>query len=131
MSSEVNDVINNICEKLGTTADIIVPEFARYMAAKNIKTLILGLIFLILDAVIVKSFLKWRKRCITEYKEKHNGDEDWVDDQRFPAVIGFCIIIGALSISSFIFILSGLDFINWMVSPKGAFVEYILSFKSR
>ena len=44
MNNEVNEVINNICDKLDTTIEKIVPEFAKYMIVTNIKDFIIGIV---------------------------------------------------------------------------------------
>lgn len=126
MSNEINDVVNNICEKLGTTTDMVIPEFARYMVAENIKNLIIGLILLAFDVVVFKTLLKWLKRRITELKTKHEN-YDWTDQDFAYLFYVACGILLVLGIGSFLTIIDGLDFVNWVVSPKGAFAKYILS----
>lgn len=45
-SSDVNSIINNICDKLGTTASKLIPEMAGYQIAKHSIWLVISLIFI-------------------------------------------------------------------------------------
>ena len=45
-SSDVNSIINNLCDKLGTTASKLIPEMAGYQIAKHSIWLVISLIFI-------------------------------------------------------------------------------------
>ena len=45
-SSDVNSIINNLCDKLGTTASKLIPEMASYQIAKQSILLVISLIFI-------------------------------------------------------------------------------------
>ena len=47
MSSEINMIIDNLCQKLGTSATFLIPELAKRAIAENIVCLltILAVIF--------------------------------------------------------------------------------------
>lgn len=45
-SSDVNSIINNLCDKLGTTANKLIPEMAGYQIAKHSIWLAISLIFI-------------------------------------------------------------------------------------
>lgn len=45
-SNDVNSVINNLCDKLGTTASKLIPEMAGYQIAKHSIWLAVSLIFI-------------------------------------------------------------------------------------
>ena len=45
-SNDVNSVINNLCDKLGTTASKLIPEMAGYQIAKHSIWLVISLIFI-------------------------------------------------------------------------------------
>lgn len=45
-SSDVNNIINNLCDKLGTTASKLIPEMAGYQIAKHSIWLVISLIFI-------------------------------------------------------------------------------------
>ncbi len=45
-SSDVNNIIDNLCNKLGTTASKLIPEMAGYQIAKHSIWLVVSLIFI-------------------------------------------------------------------------------------
>lgn len=45
-SNDVNSIINNLCDKLGTTANKLIPEMAGYQIAKHSIWLVVSLIFI-------------------------------------------------------------------------------------
>lgn len=45
-SNDVNSIINNLCDKLGTTANKLIPEMAGYQIAKHSIWLFVSLIFI-------------------------------------------------------------------------------------
>lgn len=45
-SSDVNSIIDNLCDKLGTTASKLIPEMAGYQIAKHSIWLVISLIFI-------------------------------------------------------------------------------------
>lgn len=45
-STDVNSIINNLCDKLGTTASKLIPEMAGYQIAKHSIWLVVSLIFI-------------------------------------------------------------------------------------
>ena len=125
MSNEINEVINNICEKLGTTIDKVMPEYAKYMVVTNIKDFIIGIILLVFTAILFRSLFKWLKSRIDKYKEEMD-DDDWMDeDFAFAFYLG-CAPLIITTIVGIIFTINGLKFLDWLISPQGAFVAYVL-----
>lgn len=45
-SSDINSIINNLCDKLGTTASKLIPEMAGYQIAKHSIWLAISIIFI-------------------------------------------------------------------------------------
>ena len=45
-SNDVNSIINNLCDKLGTTVSKLIPEMAGYQIAKHSILLVISLIFI-------------------------------------------------------------------------------------
>ena len=45
-SSDINSIINNLCDKLGTTANKLIPEMAGYQIAKHSIWLAISIIFI-------------------------------------------------------------------------------------
>lgn len=62
-SDDINSIINNICEKLGTTANKLIPEMAGYNIAKSSIWLIISSIMLIATFFLV---LKIRRMYKTD-----------------------------------------------------------------
>ena len=60
-SNDVNSVINNLCDKLGTTASKLIPEMAGYQIAKHSIWLVVSLIFIGV-AIGFTIRLLWMKR---------------------------------------------------------------------
>lgn len=61
-SSDVNSIINNICDKLGTTASKLIPEMADYQIAKHSIWLVISLIFIGVAIGFTIKLLWMRKR---------------------------------------------------------------------
>ena len=60
-SNDVNSVINNLCDKLGTTASKLIPEMAGYQIAKYSISLAISIIFIGV-AIGLTIRLLWMKR---------------------------------------------------------------------
>jgi hypothetical protein len=60
-STDVNGVINNICDKLGTTASKLIPEMAGYQIAKHSIWLAVSLIFIGVCVGLTIKLLRMRK----------------------------------------------------------------------
>lgn len=60
-SNDVNSIINNLCDKLGTTASKLIPEMAGYQIAKHSIWLFVSLIFIGV-AVGVTIRLLWMRK---------------------------------------------------------------------
>lgn len=60
-SNDVNNIINNICEKLGTTASKLIPEMAGYNIAKSSIWLIISSIMLIASVLLIIKIVKMYK----------------------------------------------------------------------
>ena len=60
-SNDVNSIINNLCDKLGTTANKLIPEIASYQIARHSIWMFVSLIFIgIAIGFIIK--LLWMKK---------------------------------------------------------------------
>lgn len=115
MGNEVNEVINNICNKLGYAATEITPEMAKYMIAKDTFAVIASVVILIISILII---IKTRKKV--QLKQEN---DPWADDG-FETII--TVILGIASIASVLTLLTyGADLIGWIASPKASMVEYI------
>ena len=61
-SNDVNSVINNLCDKLGTTASKLIPEMAGYQIAKHSIWLTISIIFIGVAIGFTIKLLWMRKR---------------------------------------------------------------------
>ena len=125
MNNEVNEVINNICEKLGTTIEKIVPEFSKYMFVSSLKDFILGVVLLAIVAIVFRSLFKWLKKRIDDYKAETDQDDWMTEDFAFTFYLGTAPLL-IMVIPGFVLTISGLQFLDWLISPQGAFVAYVL-----
>lgn len=117
MGNEVNEVINNICDKLGYAASEITPEMARYMIAKDTFTVLASaLVCAICVAVAIKMIKVIRK---------HKEDDPWSDDTLEGFICGGCVIVAFISAT--MLLTYGADLIGWIASPKASMVQYVLN----
>ena len=60
-SNDINSIINNLCDKLGTTANKLIPEMAGYQIAKHSIWLVISLIFIGVCIGLTIKLLRMRK----------------------------------------------------------------------
>lgn len=61
-SNDINSIINNLCDKLGTTANKLIPEMAGYQIAKHSIWLAISIIFIGVAIGLTIRLLWMRKR---------------------------------------------------------------------
>ena len=126
-ANDVNEIINNICAKLGTTVEKVVPEYAKYKVVSNLQEFLIGVVLAIITTFLTMTMLKMLKKRIAEYVDKY-GYNDWYNED-FAMV--YCIggvFLFILMVIATAMIVNGLDFVPWLVSPQGAFVAEIAQF---
>lgn len=108
MGSEINEVINTLCEKLGTTGQYLVPELAKINIAEGIIWGIVSLIIVIVSIYFLPKAWKY---------DKNNGE------------YSFWIIIPIASIAIFglIFMVALSDTVGWIISPTAKTISYIIN----
>ena len=114
-ANEVNEIINNICEKIGigiNSAKEFVPIFAKYKAIDS------ALSFLGFLAITV-IFIIIARKAIKAYKE-----EGYIDKDIFGFAVGgsafVSLICGGASLWNLF------DMIKWIIVPEAMTVQYIL-----
>ena len=124
-ANNVNTIIDNICAKLGTTVEMVVPEYAKYMVASKLTTFITGVGLIILIVALAKMLMVSLNKKITEYKDEYESNDWWDAGWSVLYLISgvVLIIIGFVALS---ILISGLDFIPWLISPQGAFIAEVL-----
>lgn len=60
-SGDINSIIDNLCNKLGTTANKLIPEMAGYQIAKHSIWLVISLIFIGVCVGLTIKLLRMRK----------------------------------------------------------------------
>ena len=111
MSEEINAVINNLCERLGTTATTLIPELARLRIAESVVMIVFGLLLL--------AFGVWL--FPRAWKYDHREDKHWLDDSMYTIIPILIIVASVITLSSWSFNLAG-----WLASPTAKAVLEIL-----
>lgn len=106
MGADINAVIDNICEKLGTTTEFLIPELARREICTNVATLLMSLIFIIIALYFLPK--AWKYDC------------DNMDS--VITVIPFLVLAG----SCVFFVISVVDLAGWIASPTASSVIEIV-----
>lgn len=106
MGNEISEVINVLCEKLGTTGQYLIPELMRMNIVEDIIWGIISLIIVIVSIYFLPKAWKYDKEEYT-----------------------FWVIVPIISIAVFgvIFIVMLNDMIGWIVSPTAKTISYIIN----
>lgn len=110
MGNEINMIIDNLCQKLGTSATFLIPELAKKEIAENIIIIIITALFGKCMIEIVARITKWAK------------EEDDCDLCIFNIFPGVALLI---DFSTFAF--SAVDLAGWIASPTAKAIEQIAS----
>lgn len=104
-ANEMNAVIDNLCNRFGTTVEHLIPEIINYLRVSDAMILIILTVCLIICLVALLLVYKDVKRRITEENKKSYDHYDLFDfDGHFGAcVLLLCGIVGLL-ISGLIFV---------------------------
>ena len=117
--TEINDVINNLCGKLGVTANYLVPKLAEYKAIAS--AYLAGVWFLIAVLAVVLSLAV-----------KGKGEEGKI---KYFFETGRATLFVFLFITSFfcffVALFYGYEFVGWRFSPEAKSIEYILKLIQR
>ena len=115
MAYEVDIIIDNLCEKLGTAKEAVVPELARMCGMRHLCNSLLCIVALIALTVILC-------RCKKIMDNDQNHSYDTVQNAEIGALMCGIAVIG-------FFI--GLWFniyecIQWFAAPTAKTIEYVL-----
>lgn len=137
MGNEVNEVINNICEKLGYAAKEITPEMAHYMIARCFVVLgacLIGLIIVVIICLLtVRIYGNAKRRYFKEYEIWDERNGSWSCRPKRPDIVDDGYIFGLASAgiifltSSIVALERGIELAGWLASPKAAMVAWVLS----
>ena len=108
MSEEINSIVNNLCDKLGTSAKLLIPELAKLRIAESVTVLIIFSLFLLLGAIFIKISFKLY-------------DED--DDTAEALVIigAVTMLIGAVGVA-----VDTCTLVGWLASPTAKAILEII-----
>ena len=145
-AKEVNAVLDNLCDKIGTTADKLVPEFAGYYIARNCAWIILGLAMLSLALYCLIRVIKMYRATKNEIKltksyinkvldGKDPGTPGYFDSEFVyydDGDIGMYICFASISgIVSLWLLIEGITrIIGWALSPYAMTVMLIINHMS-
>lgn len=118
-SNEINAVIDNLCGKLGTAKDALVPEMARmYTIGSAFNTAVCVVVLAVLLYIL--------KRNLTKIKNDiRNNDLSY--NEKWNAEI-ITAISGALSLGFFVgFWVNAYELVQWISSPTAKVFECILT----
>ena len=115
MANEVNEIINNICEKVGigfNNAKEFVPVFAKYKAINDAFMCIGFLIVTIILVIVISKLIKG-------YKTAESWDKDgWMIGIVVTSFIS--LLCGLISLFNLFYA------IEWIIVPEAMTVQYIL-----
>ena len=112
MSKEINEIINNLCEKLGTSAKFLIPEMARRYIAQGIFSSVVSAVIFIICIYFA------RKAWAYDHRDNNSmweNDSCWII---LPMVIGLCSFIW---LSTTVY-----NLIGWVASPTAMAIEEIV-----
>ena len=110
-SEEINAVIDNLCEKLGTTASKLLPEIAKMKTAESIVTTVI----IACITVLVTIFMA--------YSFKKNVAKQWDSETWAGLFIVSCIAEFFVVV---IFSRAIIDLTGWLASPTAKALFYVI-----
>jgi len=118
-SNEINAVIDNLCGKLGTAKEVLLPEMARmYTIGSAFNTAVCVIALAVLLYIL--------KRNLTKIKNDIRDNNLSYDERQNAEII--TAISGALSLGFFVgFWVNAYELVQWISSPTAKAFEYILT----
>lgn len=113
---DINEIINNLCDKLGTTAELLIPEYAKMKIASSIAELIISSVIIAVYAFLAKKVYKWM--CDNEI--------DQYDDVFVWILIGGILGAVVAAICVVCIIVDVTEIAKYTASPVAAFTEEML-----
>lgn len=107
----INEIIDNICNRLGTTVDFIVPEYIRMEIISKVAAILICIIISVLLRFICKKLDKLREADC-------NYEELYICSVYANIIISIFLLIGIL--------FSIADLAKALVSPYGYFVSELI-----
>lgn len=116
----INEIIDNLCNKLGTTAEYLIPEYAKMRIAEGITAIVVCAILLAVTGL----FLRWviKKYAATDY---HTDAYDLLQIAAI-ALFGITAIVSAVVAIKVI-----PQIVRFSVAPYPAFLQDVLRLLGR
>jgi hypothetical protein len=112
MSKEINEIIDKLCEKLGTSAQVLIPELAKLKIYTSAVIVVIGLVLTMIGLYFLPK--AWRY--------DHREDKSEFTDSLWVLAPGSATFVG------FVFLTVGVyDLVAWIVSPTASAVLLIAS----
>lgn len=113
----INEIIDNICLKLGTTAEFLIPEYAKMRIVESILFMVTFAALTFAAVCAFKFLVKAVKPGGFFYK---NGMED------IASMVGGCVLLISVVVFLIAFVDSACCLSRYASSPTAAFVNEIL-----
>lgn len=113
--------IELLCEKFHTTIDYLIPTYQHYIIGKDIASIIICIIMIILTLCLIRfCYKKGKQRCGNYYDSMN-----WSLGEMFAYIGGVVVIIFALVI----LFVSIYDCVLWITSPEMRFLDTVIATK--
>lgn len=115
-ANQVNQVIDNLCSKLGMGVDSVaqlVPSFARLKIGLNGYWIVVSLIVFVVSALIFKKLIK-------DFYEVDYGS------QEMRVGIGFVLAVIDI-VFIMVFLVCSYELVGWVMAPDIRTIEYIMN----
>lgn len=113
--------IELLCEKFHTTTDYLIPTYQHYIIGKDIASIIICIIMIILILCLMRfCYKKGKQRCGNNYDVT-----DWSLGEMFAYIGGGVVTIFALVI----LFGSIYDCVLWIASPEMRFLDTVIATK--
>ena len=116
MTSEINLIIDNLCDKFCVTSSYLITEMARYHIARNGFGCLITLILVIVGSIIMKKSFPVMK----------NKEDEYAYSDQDAATTIFFITAFIIAISFVVFIYNGVELVSYIASPTAAVIDDIL-----
>ena len=113
----INEIIDNICLKLGTTAEFLIPEYAKMRIAESILSMVAFAALTVATVCVMKFFVKAVKPGGYFYE---NDIED------IASLIGWGVLLICVVIFLIAFFDSACCLLRYVSSPTAAFIKEML-----
>lgn len=113
----INEIIDNICLKLGTTADLLIPEYAKMRIAESILSTVIFAALIFATVCALKFLVKAVKPGGVFYESDLETEASIVG--------GSILVIGGIFFLIF-FVDSACCLLRYASSPTAAFVDEML-----